>query len=263
MIRFFAPIWSRRELIGSLAKRDLSGRYAGSMLGIVWTLIHPIVMITIYWFVFSVGFKAQPLMNIPFVIWLTAGMLPWLFFTEVISSTTSSLVESASFIKKTVFPAQVLVFSKVIAALFTHCILGALLFVLLWAYGISVSILSFQVFYYLPIAALLGIGIGWGVSSLNVFVRDVSQFVSVALQVWFWLTPIFWDIHIMPEWVQSYLKLNPMFYVVQGYRDSILFGVPVTADVTTALFFCSISLLVFFTGAKIFKRLQPHFGDVL
>jgi len=263
LLKFLAPIVSRRELILSLTKRDLAGRYAGSILGVLWTVIHPVVMIAIYWFVFGIGFRAQPMMNMPFVIWLTAGMLPWLLFTEIIQNSSASVVENAGLIKKTVFPSQVLAVSKVCSALVSHLVLVGLLLVLMWTHGVAIPLLSLQALYYLFGTVIIALGLGWFVSALNVFVRDVGQITGVVIQVWFWMTAVFWDLKIMPIKVQQYLELNPMLYVVQGYRDSFLYAIPITHDLSKALLFWGCASFALLLGILVFRRLQPHFGDVL
>ena len=263
LITFLTPLVTRRELIWTLARRDLAGRYAGSLFGMIWTVIHPVVMIGIYWFVFGVGFKTQPMMNMPFVVWLTAGMLPWLLFTEIISTVNNSIVESAGLIKKTVFPSQIVVFSKILAALASHLVLLTLLFILMWAHGIHFSIFILQIPFYLLGILVLATGIGWTVSALNVFTRDVSQFVGVLIQIWFWLTPIFWNLSMMPPKVQRYLEINPLFYIVEGYRGSLLYSIPISQQPEKGILFWSFAGAFFIIGSLVFRRLQPHFGDVL
>ena len=232
---FLRPLLTRRELISSLTKRDLAGRYAGSLLGV----------------------------NVPFVVWMTAGMLPWLLFTEIIQTSTNSVVENAGLIKKTIFPSQVLAVSKALSALVTHGVLMCLLLMLMMAYGVSIPVISLQAIYYLVGTIIIALGLSWFVSALTVFVRDVGQITGVVIQVWFWLTAVFWDIHIMPERVQRYLELNPMLYIVQGYRDSFLYAVPMTHNPEKAILFWGCALFSLLLGSLAFRRLQPHFGDVL
>jgi lipopolysaccharide transport system permease protein/teichoic acid transport system permease protein len=111
--------------------------------------------------------------------------------------------------------------------------------------------------------SVLALGISWIVSSLNVFLRDVGQIVAVVLQVGFWATPIFWDIQIMPKGFQTAIKLNPMFYIVQGYRESFIYFTPFWKHPFYTLYFWFAVLTVLFIGAIIFRKLKPHFSDVL
>lgn len=110
---------------------------------------------------------------------------------------------------------------------------------------------------------VLALGISWIVSALNVFMRDVGQIVAVVLQMGFWATPIFWDIQMMPIGVQTIIKANPMYYIVQGYRESFIYFAPFWHHPIQTLYFWGISITFFITGTMIFKKLKPQFPDVL
>lgn len=260
---YFRSILSHRELLFSMAKREVRSQYVGSTLGAVWTVIHPLVLIFIFWVVFSVGFKAVPASNVPFVVWLTAGMTCWFAFADMMSGATNIVVRHSELIKKTVFPAQILPVVKVIASLVSHAVFVLILIGLLILQGMPFSFFYFQALYYLVAMLILVAGLVWLSSALNVFIRDVNQAVALALQVGFWGTPIFWDINIMPEKVQLLLKLNPMFYIVQGYRDSFLNFVPFWEHPLLSLYYWLIALALFLCGAVVFSKLQPQFSDVL
>ncbi len=260
---FFQSIFSQRRLVLSMARREVKSQYVGSSLGLVWTVIHPLVLICIFWVVFSVGFKARPATNVPFVVWLTAAMTCWFAFSDMISGSTTVVVTHANLIKKTVFPAQILPVVKVLSSLVAHAIFVVILMGLLLLQGLPVSIFYVQAFYYLFCMLVLVLGLAWLISALNVFLRDIGQAVGLALQVGFWGTPIFWDIKIMPEKLQLLLKLNPMFYIVQGYRDSFFNFVPFWAHPAQTLYFWGVALSCFIVGALVFNKLQPQFSDVL
>ncbi len=260
---FFKSIYEQRRLILSMAKREVKSQYVGSTLGLVWTFIHPLVLILVFWVVFSVGFKAVPTNNVPFVVWLTAGMTCWFAFADMVSGTSGSIVVHANLLKKTVFPAQILVVVKIVSSLVAHGIFLLILAGLLLFQNMPFSIYYFQALYYLFCLLVLVLGIGWLTSALNVFLRDVTQAISLILQVGFWATPIFWDINMMPEKLQFALKFNPMFYIVQGYRDSFISFIPFWDHPLLTFYFWAVALTIFLFGVSIFKRLQPQFVDVL
>jgi lipopolysaccharide transport system permease protein/teichoic acid transport system permease protein len=137
------------------------------------------------------------------------------------------------------------------------------LLILVLLYKLPFSIYWLQAFYYFAAMCVLALGVSWITSSVNIFARDTSQIVTVVMQIGFWSTPIFWDLSIMPEKVQAILKLNPMFYIVQGYRESFLYFVPFWHHPAMTLYFWGVTLFVFALGATIFLRLRPHFADVL
>ncbi len=263
LLVFVNRIVSQRHLIYSLARREVKNQYVGSALGIVWTFIQPMVMIFVFWFVFSIGFKVMPVEDVPFVVWLTAGMAPWFLFSEILNGSVGVVVSNAHLIKKTIFPSEILPIVKLVSSLVTHCVFMGLLIVLMLLYRLPFNWYVLQFFYYVFCLSVLALGIGWAVSALNAFIRDVGQVVAVVLQIGFWATPIFWDINIMPEKVHTLLKLNPVYYVIQGYRDSFISFVPFWHHGLYTLYFWSFSLLCLLGGVFVFKKLKVQFADVL
>ena len=246
-----------------MAKREVVNQYVGSFLGFTWTFIQPVVMIIVFWVVFSVGFKVQPKNDVPFVVWLTAGMAIWFVFADIINGSSGLILSNSHLIKKTLFHSQILPVVKIVSSIITHSVFVVVLLGLIIVKGMPFSFYYIQSLYYLFGMSVLALGISWIVSSLNVFLRDVGQIVAVVLQVGFWATPIFWDIQIMPKGFQTAFKLNPMFYIVQGYRESFIYFTPFWKHPLYTLYFWIAVLTVFFIGAIIFRKLKPHFSDVL
>jgi ABC-type polysaccharide/polyol phosphate export permease len=251
------------QMLRVLARREVESMYVGSFLGFIWTFIHPAVMILVFWFVFSIGFKAKPMNDIPFVVWLTCGMSPWFFFAGIITTSSGVIIQYAHLIKKTVFPSQILVVVKIMSNMVGHGAFVLLLIVLILFNDLPFSMYYFQVIYYLFCLLVLASGLGWLFSSLNVYARDIGQLVPVIIQVGFWATPIFWDINIMPERVQFWLKLNPVYYIVQGYRESFISFVPFWEHAGYTLYFWCVALFILLAGGWVFRRLKPQFADVL
>lgn len=260
---FLLTLLHRRFLIVEMAKRDISTQHVGSMLGFFWTFINPMIMIFILWLVFSIGFKAAPKGNVPFVIWLTAGMAMWNTFSEIINGSTGVIIQNPHLVKKVVFPLSILPVVKLVASFVTHAIFLFMLLILIILYGMPFSLYWLQFLYYFVAMSVLALGVSWITSSINVFARDTGQIVGVVLQIGFWSTPIFWDLGIMPQKVQAILKLNPMFYIVQGYRESFIYFVPFWHHWQMTLYYWGVTAFVFILGATIFLRLRPHFADVL
>lgn len=260
---FARRIVAQRYLILSLARREVKNQYIGSFLGVLWTFIQPMVLIFVFWFVFSVGFKVMPVENVPFVVWLTAGMAPWFLFAEILNGSAGIVVGNAHLIKKTIFPSEILPIVKLVSSLVTHTVFLGLLLVLVIGYGLPFTWYFLQFLYYVLCLCVLALGIGWAVSALNVFLRDVGQMVAVILQVGFWATPIFWDINIMPAKIHLLLKLNPVYYIIQGYRESFITFVPFWHHWLYTLYFWSFALLCFLGGAFVFRKLKVQFADVL
>ncbi len=263
LVDFLHTLYFRRFLILEMAKRDVASNHVGSFLGFFWTFINPLILICILWVVFSVGFKVAPAQGVAFAVWLTAGMAIWTMFAEVLNGSTGVIVSHSYLVKKVVFPLSILPVVKLISAFATHLAFVLILIVFIIIEGLPFSLYWFQSLYYLGAMAVFVLGISWLTASLNVFIKDTAQIVTIVLQIGFWATPIFWDIGIMPENLQFLFRSNPMFYVVQGYRDSFLYSVPFWHRWELTLYFWGVTALVTVTGALVFQRLRPHFADVV
>ncbi|HOP47207.1 MAG TPA: ABC transporter permease [Desulfobacteraceae bacterium] len=260
---FIRLVFLQKELIFSLARREVASHYIGSLLGFIWAFINPMVMIFIFWLVFSIGFRIKPANDVPFVVWLAAGMSAWFVFADIINGSVGLIVSNAHLIKKTMFYSQILPVIKIISSLFAHSVFILVLIGLIVFQKMPFSLYYLQVFYYLMCLCVLSLGLGWALSALNVFVRDIGQIVAVLLQICFWGTPIFWDILIMPPRIQKILQLNPMFYIVQGYRESFIYFCPFWRHPYQTMYFWAVTVVIFVIGAIIFQKLKPQFADVL
>lgn len=262
-IEFILLLFQSRQVIWELAKRDISQKYVGSRVGLLWTVIHPLSLIFIFWFVFGFGLKAQPVADVPFSVWLTAGMAAWFAFSEILAESTIMIVANPHLIKKIKFPSQILPVVKIVSSFVNHLIFLSLLIVLLLLYQVPITFFAIQAVYYYFCLIMLALGMSWLTSALNVFVRDVGQIVQLFLQIAFWATPIVWNLEIMPVKVQNILRLNPMCYVVNGYRQSFIYHEPFWLNLREGLHFWFITLFFLVLGALVFRRLKPHFPDIL
>ena len=262
-MKFFQPIFGSWRLLRTLASREIRQQYVGSSLGILWQLITPLVLITVFWVVFSVGFRVQPAAGVPFAVWLTAGMAAWFVFAEIVTGSVHCITGNTHLVKKVVFPLQALPVVKVMTALSNHAIFLGILLVLLVLNGLPFNWYFLQGIYYFLCLVALALGIGWTVAALNVFTRDTARLVGVLLQVGFWATPVLWDITILPEPYRTVFSANPMHYVAQGYRDSFLYATPVSQRVDETLLFWVITLGLWVLGLFVFKRLRPQFADLV
>ena len=260
---FFTAIFAKRDVLRALAMREIRQQYIGSVLGIVWQFITPMVLIGVFWIVFSVGFRVQPESGMPFVVWLTAGMAAWFAFSEIVSGTVHCITGNAHLVKKVVFPVQALPMVKIMVACSNHLLFLLILVVLMLFHSLPIHGYFFQGLYYFFCLIILSLGIGWTVAALNVFSRDTARLVGVMLQVGMWATPILWDIRILPAPYGQLFALNPMHYIVQGYRDSFLYGIPVTDRSGETLLFWAITLSLLALGLFIFRRLRPQFPDLV
>lgn len=255
---FLRNLVQRRSLLFQLVRRDFQQRFVGSTIGWIWGLIHPLVLLVAWTFVFQVclkqeappGFKSYPL-------FIFAGMLPWLLFSDTVQRSASSLIDQSNLITKTVFPAEIVPVSVFLSSLVSHIL--ALVLVLAAARHVSVFLVLLPIYIFL--IGLLAIGLGWIFSSLHVYLRDTAQMLSVLLTFWFWLTPIMITEDRIPAKARFLLLANPMFYVVRSYRRLLLTsGLPSATDLAIV---AGAGTGVFVIGGLFFRYMKKGFADVL
>lgn len=266
-LKLLREVLTERKLIWELAKADFRKRFVGSYFGMVWMFIQPIATVLVYFFVFQLGMKASPpVPGQPYVIWLIPGIIPWFFFSDSISGMTGTMSEYSYLVKKMAFPIELLPIIKLLSCFFVHfCFLVIMIGVFLIS-GNMPSFCWLQIFYYSFACSVFGLGLGYLTSSINVFFKDMSQIVSIALQFGMWMVPImYWEGMFTQDhpWMGTVFKLNPLYYIVAGYRDSMLTGDLFFERPMNTLYFWCVSILMLYIGIKIFMRLRPHFSDVL
>jgi len=262
---FLADVIQSRAVIYELTKQDFKAKYLGSYLGLVWAFVNPTVTIVIFWFVFQVGFKSKPVSEsaVPFVLWLMAGMIPWFFFVDSVSSAGNSILEKSFLVQKVVFRVSILPIIKILSALVIHVFFVGILCLMFLGYGYTPQIYNVQVFYYLFAMIIFVMGLSWITSSVSIFLRDTGQIIGMMLQFGFWLTPIFWSLKILPEKYQTFIELNPVYYIIEGYRDSFINNVWFWEHGALTAYFWAVTSIIFLGGAVVFRRLRPHLADVL
>lgn len=260
---FFIDIIRNRHVIWDLTKKDLKQRYLGSYLGVLWAFIQPTITVFIFWFVFQVGFKSMPVDNFPFVLWLVCGMFPWFFFADAWASATNSIMTNAFLVKKVVFRVSLLPIIQIMSALLVNSFFIVVLFVMFFLYGYPPSVYNIQILYYWFALICFVFGLSLITSTLVIFLRDVGQLVGMLLQFGFWATPIFWSLKLIPEEFRIFFKINPMYYIIEGYRDSFIYHRWFFELGYTNLWFWFVTALLAVTGVVVFKKLRPHFADVL
>ena len=255
------------NLIFRLTAHDLRSRCLGSTLGFVWAFVQPFVMTIILCLVVGLVFKASAVRGVPFIACLLVGMSAWSFFSDAWNQATNVFCEYAFLVRKVNFRLVTLPLMKILSALAVHGVFLLIVAVVLLCSHLAVSWSWLAVVYYLFAAAVLLAGLSYISAALNVFLRDVGPIVNVGLQFGFWLTPVFWDFTMFPlqghALLVQILRLNPVVYIVEGYRDSLLFNAPFAAGWGAAVYFWIVALALLGLGLLIFRRLRPHFADVL
>jgi ABC-type polysaccharide/polyol phosphate export permease len=261
---FLRNLVERRSLLFQLVRRDFQQRFIGSAVGWIWGVIHPLVLLVSWWFVFEhlMKFKLRPnpfTSNYP--LYLFAGMLPWLLFSDTVQRSATSLLDQSNLITKTVFPSEIVPVSVFLSSLVSH---GLALALVIAATGVMlnhISIFLILLPIYVFTVGLLAVGVGWVVASLNVFQRDTAQVLSVILQFWFWLTPIFVTEDLYTGKAHWLLVANPLSHIVRSYRYLLLtHSLPDLGDLGVA---AACGATVFLLGGLFFRYMKRGFADVL
>ena len=260
---FLPNIYRHRHMIAAMALQEIRARYAGTLAGLAWAVAMPLVTAFVFAFVFSVALKVPDQHNVPFVVMFFCSLIAWNLMSETLSQNSWVIVSHTYLVKKVVFPTEILPLVNLAANLIIHGTSIVILLGLMAFYGLKLSPYAIQFLYYAACLCVLTLALSWLVSSVNVFFRDVGQFVAVFLQIWFWVTPIVWSLDLLPEKYRMFLRLNPMTYVTEGYRGSFLLGRPFWEDYLYGAYFWASTLLILLIGATVFRRLKPEFADML
>ncbi len=262
-------LWQNRRLIWKLSKNDFKKRYAGSYMGAVWALVQPVITVVMYYIVFdkimgnSGGGGLRDSGQVPFVLFLTAGLVPWFYFSEAWTNATNALREYDYLVKKVVFKISILPIIKAIAAAFVHVFFVLILLVVAAVYGYYPSVYTLQLIYYSFCLFVFVLALSYTTCSVAVLFKDMTQIINIILQVGIWATPIMWNLDGLSDEWKIIFKLNPLVYIVNGYRDAIYGGQWFFQDFFSMMYFYVSTALLFGIGALIFKRLKVHFADVL
>jgi ABC-type polysaccharide/polyol phosphate export permease len=261
---FLRNLVERRALVAQLVRRDFQQRYVGSAAGWLWGVVHPLVLLLSWIFVFQVCLKVRlppgaVTQNYP--MYLFCGILPWLLFQDTVLRSAPSMVENANLITRTVFPAEVVPVSIFLSSLIHHLIALAVVVAAAAVVLKSVSPMILLLPLYMFFLGLLGVGVGWVAAGLHVYLRDTAQVLSVVMTLWFWLTPIMINEQQIPPRFHPLVSGNPMSWVVRGYRDRLLSARwPTGSEIAVLAVY---SAAVFVAGGLLFRHLKRGFADVL
>jgi len=261
---FLRNLVERRTLLFQLVRRDFEQRFVGSVMGWIWGILHPLVLLVSWYYIFVlVLHNTLPPGEVTqsYPLFIFSGMLPWMLFSETVQRSASSLLEHANLITKSMFPAEIVPVAVFLSNLASHLLALALMIAatLYWNRGIGWAALLLPM--YLLLIGLFSVGLGWIASSLHVFLRDTAQVVSVILTFWFWLTPIMVPAGMIPERYRWILRFNPMYYAVELYRQAFFTSHFPEPRELLALALSGIAMFV--AGGLFFRYVKRGFADVL
>lgn len=259
MIKELKALYEYREMIFSLVKKELRGKYKGSVLGFLWSLLIPLFQLVIYTLVFSVFMRS----NIEeFYIFLFVALIPWQFFNNCLSGGTTSIIQQKNLVQKIYFPRMVLPVAYVISCFINMLLSFIIVFIALFISGIGID---FTVFWYLPLIMLLefvmGIGGALLFSAVTVYFRDFEYIMNIITMAWMYMTPILYPLEQVPEGIRNWLYLNPMTPVIIAYRDILYYQV--APEMQTLIYAVIWGLITLIIGGFTFHKLQRNFVEEL
>lgn len=254
------------NLIFNLAKSDFKKRFVGSYFGIIWMFVQPLATVLVYTLIFQVGFRATPpIADIPYVLWLIPGIIPWFYFQDSVIQGTNVLYEYNFLVKKVVFNVSMLPVVKLVSSFFAHIFFVIILFVIFLIARVPITLKSFFVIYFSFALSVFSLAIIYITSAINVFFKDMSQIVTILLQFGIWMAPIMYDESLFAgrsQLIYFLLRFNPIYYIVKGYRYSMI-GEQFPNFIILTIYFWAFTILLFIIGKSTFNKLKPHFADVL
>jgi lipopolysaccharide transport system permease protein len=260
-----ATMWRNRSLIAALTMREVIGRYRGSMLGILWSFFNPVFMLIVYTFVFSVVFKARWVgggdSKTEFALILFSALIVYSLFAECVNRAPVLILSNVNYVKKVVFPLEILPVIAMLAALF-HLLISLVVWLIFYIifFGIPYPSIALLPLVLLPLA-LFTIGISWALASLGVYLRDISQIVGVVTTALMFLSPIFYPISALPAEFQNLMHLNPLTLVIESAREVLVWGnIPALQPWLIQL---GVSSMIAWLGFAWFQKTRKGFADVL
>lgn len=261
-VDFFRQLILNRFLILTLTVRNFQQLYIRNIFGFVWAILDPLAFVVILYFVFQARFADTDSSGVPFIVYLLSGYITYDLFNATFLSVTSSIHSHSFLLKKVNFKVAILPIVSVLSNLMMHGVVLSVA-IIIFLFNEQYPAWSwFQVLYYIFALLALVISVGWLTSSIYLFFPDIRNIVGIISRVLFFLTPIFWKMEgILPEH-QVILKLNPVYYIANGYRDSFFHNTWFWDHPLLTIYYWSLTLGFLLAGVTVFKKLRPHFADV-
>lgn len=257
-------IEKNKKIYIELILNDFKTRYNGSILGMIWGFIQPVVTILIYWLVFQYGLRSGTRPDgMPYVFYMIAGAVPWFYFSDALGGITTSFLDYSYLVKKLNFDIKLLPLVKVGSALIVHCAFIVICTIVLNFGGYYANWYYLQIIYYIIAVTVFAILLGFITSCFSVYIRDTIQVVGIVLQIGFWANPICWGEEMLGGVLGFILKLNPMYYCITGYRNCLFYQKGFWEDPYYTIYYWIFMLFLFLVARFVYKKMRPNFADVM
>ena len=253
-----------REKVIRLAWYELVAQNNSTFLGFLWNFITPALQIFVYWFVFAIGLKSRsPIDGYPYIIWMMIGIFPWIFISNAITQGSKSIITYSAIIKRMKFPLSIVPTKSVISALIAHLFAVGIMFMILLLGGYGVSVFSIQIIYYMICGFLLVCGLSFLFSSIVVLSKDFQNTLPSVIRLIFYMTPILWPIENVSGELQKILMFNPFHYIISGYRDSMIYKIPLFSKPIYDISFWCITIIIILLGINTHIKFKNKFVDLI
>ena len=256
-------VWRMRTAIRSLVARELRGKYVGTYGGLAWALLQPLSVTLVFWLVFSIGFRAMGPQDTPYIVYFLTGYVAWHFLQDCVNGATSALTSYSFLIRKTQFSIEAVLTTKLLTALVEHMIFVLVVLAVVAAHGMWPGWSLFKLLYGFPMLLIIAVSLMLLVATASVLYPDVGQGVSMALNVWFWLTPIVWVSSTINPAFLVVLDWNPAVHLIEIYRQALAYGEPVVGTERSQHVFWVVAPALLATGGVLHARRRSAVIDAL
>lgn len=252
-----------RSQLKEMAIKDLKKQYSGTMLGSAWPVIKNLIFVFAYWFTITIGLKSGKDVGAPYMVWLSAGLVPWFFIRDTMVPAAKSIRSNRYLVTKVIFPKSIISTFKVLSGFISSFLFLGIVLIICLAYGVFPSVYWIQLIYYAVAALALMVAISLITSTLVVLSRDIEFLLNSMIVLIFWLTPILWTIENITGWLAVIIKLNPFFYLIEGFRESILSQAWFWESPVLTLYYWGVVAVLFIIGTIVHGKARDSFADIL
>lgn len=247
----------------SMAKNDLKKEYSGTALSYFWAVIKNLIYVFAYWFAMAIGLKHAKETEYPYMVWLVAGLTAWFLIKDTLAPAAKSIRKNKYLVTKMIYPISTIPTFKVLSSFMSNLMFLGVLFLVAIIYGVNPSIYWIQIIYYQFAAVILLIGISLLTSALVVVSRDIEMIINSSVFMIFWFSPILYPVNNLSGALATLVKLNPFYYIIEGFRSSILYKTWFFYDIKLTVYFWVLTIIILVMGIFIHGKLRNQFVDIL
>ena len=256
--------WVNRKRMVRLANYELKSQNYGTVLGFMWNFLNPALQIFVYWFVFAIGLRQDaPKGDYPYIVWMITGIIPWFYISNAMQATSSSIYAYSGVLKRMKFPMAIVPVKTVVAQFLGHIWAMLVVIAMMMIYKVRFSLHNIQVVYFMFCGLCFLISFSLIVSAITVLLKDFQKILSSIIRLLFYISPIVWSPDSLPEKFSFVFKLNPLYYVIEGYRESLLYNYGLWYHGKQMVYFWTVSILMFLYGCYVHIKLRKHFIDLI